>query len=133
MRLADLIKPMEGVKVAVVHEVYEEVPGWFMYIINEKEVAITGIFIQSYGKGEADAWPVKTSTLRHRMDHLEARSFKRIEMIIEEVFFLENTYWVSFYEGDQIYDKQFVFPPDSISLKSCVNIPLVELPGVLAI
>jgi hypothetical protein len=104
-----------------------------MYIINEKEVAITGIFIQSYGKGEADAWPVKTSTLRHRMDRLEARSFKRIEMIIEEVFFLENTYWVSFYEGEQIYDKQFVFPPDSISLKNCVNIPLVELPGVLAI
>jgi hypothetical protein len=54
-------------------------------------------------------------------------------MIIEEVFFLENTYWVSFYEGEQIYDKQFVFPPDSISLKNCVNIPLVELPGVLAI
>lgn len=132
MRLADLIKPMEGVKVAIVHEVYEEVPGWFMYIINEKDVAIKEVLIQSYGKGELDAWPVKTSTLRHRIELLEARSFKRIEMLIEEVFFLENTYWVSFYEGEQIYDKQFVFSPDSINEQQCVNIPLVNLPGVLA-
>jgi hypothetical protein len=133
MKLADLIKPMEGVKVAVVHEIIEEIPGWFMYLINEKDVAITEVLIQSFGKGEMDAWPVKTSTLRHRMERLDARSFKRIEMLIEEVFFLENTYWVSFYEGEQVYDKQFVFPPDSINEQNCIDIPMVNLPGILGV
>jgi hypothetical protein len=131
MKLADLIPKVEGVNVAVVKEIEAGSVAWFIYIINHKDIPITNVLIQSNGVGELDAWPLKTSTLRHFVEELPPVSFKKFEMLIEEVFILENNYWVSFYIGTEIYDRKFVFPPNSIHEDKCVLVPIVEMPGIL--
>jgi hypothetical protein len=132
MKLADLIPKVEGITVAVVKEEYEGTIGWFMYLINEKEIPITNVLIQSNGVGELDAWPMKTSTLRHFIQEMPPLSFRRIEMLIEEVFILENNYWVSFYIDTSIFDKKFVFPANTITEEKCIAIPILNKDGIIA-
>jgi hypothetical protein len=62
---------------------------------------------------------------------LEGQSFSTIEAIDEQVFGLTNEYWLSFYIGGQLYDKKFIFLPESIIDSNLIRIPLVNKPGVM--
>jgi hypothetical protein len=53
-------------------------------------------------------------------------------MILDDVFFLENQYWVSFYIGNTIYDSRFYFEPNSINLNNCCFIDSMQMTGILA-
>ena len=48
-----------------------------------------------------------------------------------DVFHLNNEYWVSYFIGKQIFDKKFIFVPDSIIEKNIVTIPALGLEGIL--
>ncbi len=54
-----------------------------------------------------------------------------IEPIDPGVFHLNNEYWVSYYIGSQIFDKRFVFVPDSIREENISFIKELEMEGVL--
>jgi len=54
-----------------------------------------------------------------------------IEPIDAKVLHLNNEYWVSYYIGPQIYDKRFVFVPDTICEENLVFIQELEKEGVL--
>jgi hypothetical protein len=54
-----------------------------------------------------------------------------IEPIDSAVFHLNNEYWVSYYIGSQIYDKKFVFVPDTICDENLTFIKILEREGVL--
>ena len=87
--------------------------------------------ISSKGYGEKDGKQVKTSVLRHFVGDMEANSFARVEAIDPEVFGLTNEYWLSYYIGSTIYDKKFIFLPESIIDSNMIKIPLVNRPGVM--
>jgi hypothetical protein len=44
---------------------------------------------------------------------------------------LNNQYWVSYYSGPQIFDKKFIFVPDSIVPDNFTHISLLDKVGVL--
>jgi hypothetical protein len=44
---------------------------------------------------------------------------------------LNNEYWVSYYIGSQIFDKRFVFVPDTICEENISFIKELEMEGVL--
>jgi hypothetical protein len=52
-------------------------------------------------------------------------------MIDEQTFGLNNEYWVSYYIGKQIYDKKFIFLPESIIDSNFIKLPVVNKPGVM--
>jgi len=104
---------------------------WYVYLINLKKEAIENVLITSKGYGEKNGEQVKTSTLRHMIPLLNAASFKLIEPIDEETFGLSNEYWVSYYIGTQIFDKKFIFLPESIVDSNFIKLPLVNKPGVM--
>jgi 16S rRNA (adenine1518-N6/adenine1519-N6)-dimethyltransferase len=54
-----------------------------------------------------------------------------VEPIMPEVFHLYNEYWVSYFIGSQIYDKKFIFVPDSIVDAHLIHIESLGLRGVL--
>jgi hypothetical protein len=54
-----------------------------------------------------------------------------IEPIQKEVFGLNNEYWVSFYIGSNIFDKKFIFLPESITEDNFIRIPFIDRPGVM--
>ena len=123
---------VEDVFVAVVLE--SETPEskiWNVYIINMKDEPIETILVTSSGYGLRNGEEVKTSTLRHMIPLIEAKSFAKVEAIDDEVFGLNNEYWISYYIGKEIFDKKFIFLPESIVESNFIKIPVVNKPGVM--
>ncbi|GAB2688265.1 hypothetical protein GCM10027037_08410 [Mucilaginibacter koreensis] len=104
---------------------------WYVYLINLKYEPIENVLITSKGYGEKDGEQVKTSTLRHMIPVLEGQSKALIEPIDEQTFGLTNEYWLTYYIGKEIYDKKFVFLPESIVESNFIKLPVVNKPGVM--
>jgi hypothetical protein len=104
---------------------------WKVYIINSNTFPIENTLVASTGYGEKDGEKQKTSTLRHFLETVPANSAVLIEPIDPAVFHLNNEYWVSYYVGPQIFDKRFVFVPDTIKEENLMFIKELEMEGVL--
>jgi len=123
---------VEDIAVAVVEETNEEgEQGWYVYFLNLKNIPVTGVLVSSRGYGVMEGEEMKTSTLRHFLEDVPAMSAVKIELIMENVFGLNNEYWVSFYIGKTIYDKKYIFLPESIIKENFTYIPLLEKQGVM--
>jgi hypothetical protein len=104
---------------------------WYVYLINLKNHPIENVLITSKGYGEKDGEQVKTSTLRHMMQTVDGQSTALIEPIDEQTFGLSNEYWVSYYIGREIYDKKFIFLPESIVESNFIKLPVLNKVGVM--
>jgi len=104
---------------------------WKVYLINSNDFPIENTLVASKGYGEKDGEHQRTSILRHFLDTIQPNSATLIEPIDLAVFHLNNEYWVSYYIGSQIYDKRFVFVPDSIREDNISFIKELEMEGVL--
>ncbi|MDA0973650.1 MAG: hypothetical protein O2867_07960 [Bacteroidetes bacterium] len=131
----DITRPeVRDIAVAIVQEKNEEgVEIWNSYLINMKEEQIEGVLVSSKGYGEIDGEKRETSVLRHFLDEVPSRSAKRIEPLIEEVFGIFNEYWVSFYVAKLMYDKKYIFVPESISEEHFTDVPFLGKRGVMII
>ena len=108
-----------------------EVKNWTVYVVNLKEQQIDNVLISSKGYGEKDGKMVKTSVLRHFVGDLKPQSYAGVEAIDTEVFGLTNEYWLSYYIDGVIFDKKFIFLPESIVDENLIRIPLLNKPGVM--
>lgn len=123
---------VEDISIAVVLETESPTSKvWNVYLINEKKSAIQNVLVSSKGYGLKDGREVKTTTLRHFIGDMEANSSRKIEAIDPQVFGLTNEYWLSYYVEGTIYDKKYVFLPESIVDENLIKIPLVNKPGVM--
>jgi len=104
---------------------------WYVYLINLKKVAIDNVLITSRGYGEKDGEQVKTSTLRHMFPVVLSGASVLLEPIAEETFGLTNEYWLSYYIDGQIFDKKFIFLPESIVESNFIKLPVLNKPGVM--
>jgi len=104
---------------------------WKVYLINNNNFPIENTLVTSRGYGLKDGEEQRTSTLRHFLETVPAKSHALVEPIDSKVFHLNNEYWVSYYIGKQIYDKRFVFVPDTICPENLVFIQAIEKEGVL--
>ncbi|WNH14163.1 hypothetical protein [Thalassobellus suaedae] len=126
----DIIIPkVEGVYIAVVNE-YNDIyktQDWNAYIINEKEVDLEMVLIVTSGYSEEKI----TSTFRKKLDVLPKKSYAKIELMQEDLFALNNTFKVTFFEGNTMFDKIYLFRKNTINLKALQTIPLMQVKGVL--
>src|ERR1700743_1541326 len=104
---------------------------WYVYLINLKNEPIENVLITSKGYGEKDGEQVKTSTLRQMTPSVDPHSLKLIEPIDEQTFGLTNEYWLSYYIGKNIYDKKFIFLPESIVEMNFTRLPVINNIGVM--
>lgn len=123
---------VENVAIAVVLESSTpEIKNWKVYLLNLKDEPIETVLVSSKGYGEKDGTQVKTSVLRHSIGTVAAQDYAAIELIDEQVLGLTNEYWLSYYIGGQIFDKKFIFVPESIIDTNLSRIPLLNMPGVM--
>lgn len=123
---------VEGVAMAIVRDTDElGVISWNVYLVNQRDVALENVLISSRGYGELDGEARKTSELRHSIERLEAHEWAKIEPIVEDVFGLTNQYWLSFYLDNVLYDKKYIFLPESIQEEHFTEIPLMKVKGVM--
>ncbi|QSE98071.1 hypothetical protein [Fulvivirga lutea] len=129
----DIIKPeVKNVTVAVAKKVNDaNVEEWSVYLINQNDHEIENTLVTSKGYGEQGNEIQKTSTLRHFLQTVDANSAVLIEPIQKEVFHLNNEYWVSYYIESKIYDKKFIFLPDSIKDENLTYIKELDTKGIL--
>lgn len=124
--------PVVGVQIVIARK--ENLLGgydWQVFLINQNDVAIKTVFVTSKGYGQKNDEEQKTSTLRHFFVEVQPGAHEVIETIMPDVFHLTNEYWVSYFIGDQIFDKKFIFVPDSIVDENLVPVPALGLEGIL--
>ena len=123
---------VEDIYIAIVLEsASPESKQWNVYLINQKEEPIENVLISSKGYGIKDDKDVKTSVLRHFIGDVSAKGFAVVEAIDEQVFGLTNEYLLSYYINKTIYDKRFIFLPESIVDSNLIRVPILNKPGIL--
>ena len=129
----DIIRPeVKNVTVAIAKKTNElNTDEWSVYLINQNDHDIENTLVTSKGYGEQGNEVQKTSTLRHFLQTVSANSAALIEPIQEELFHLNNEYWVSYYVDSKIYDKKFIFLPDSIKDEHLTYIKELDAKGIL--
>ena len=123
---------VENIVVAIVHE-----PGlegelvWNVYIVNLYDAKIEGVLVTSKGYGHFNGREVKTTVLRHLIGDIEEKDYAKIEPIMSDVFGLSNEYWVSFHLEKKMYDKKYIFLPESIKEENFSVVPVLNKRGVM--
>jgi hypothetical protein len=70
--------------------------------------------------------------LRKKLETLPANSFAKIEFIQPELFKLNNRFQVSFFEGNILHEKTFLFKENTISESALNTISEIKKRGILA-
>jgi hypothetical protein len=126
----DIVIPeVKDVYVAVVNEFNKEhrTQDWNAYIINNKDVDLDTVLIVSKGYNQDKITPV----IRHTIKMLPARSYAKIEYLQEDVLELNNEFKVTFFEGNTMFDKTYLFRKNTINKKALQTLPLMQEKGVL--
>lgn len=123
------IPEVKDVHIAVVQEAHLEYKtlDWNAYIINNSDTDLDTVLIVSQGTSEIKMTP----PMRHTISRLPARSYAKIEYMQEKVLELNNSFKVTFFEGNQMFDKTYVFRKNTINIKALQTIPLMQIKGIL--
>ena len=124
------IPEFTGVEMAMVYE-YNDIyktDDWNVYLINNKSVPLEMLVIVSQGFSETKT----TSLLRKKLAVLPANSFAKIEYIQPELFKLNNRFQVTFFEGNTLYEKTFIFEENTVKESALRTIDEIKKRGVLA-
>jgi hypothetical protein len=129
--------PVEGVSVAVALAddnalTPDGQPLWQVYLLNHNDFPLQNVIVNANGYGQqADGEKVRTSTLRYLFEEVPPHTAVPVEPLNPDLFHLNNQYWVSYYRDNQIFDKKFIFVPDSIVPDNFTHIALLNQQGVL--
>ncbi len=123
------IPEVKDVYIAVVQEEHSEykTQDWNAYIINNSDVDLETVLIVSQGYTDKKMTP----PMRHTITKLPARSYAKIEYLQEKVLALNNSFKITFFEGNQMFDKTYLFRKNTINEKALQTIPLMQLKGIL--
>ncbi|MGB2129177.1 MAG: hypothetical protein ACPHXR_06830 [Flavicella sp.] len=125
------IPEVSDVFMAIVKEYNEDFQcdDWNAYIINNKNVPLEMVLIVS--KGDEETTQLQTSVLRKKIDTLPPNSYAKVEYINPAVLRLNNSFEVTFFEGNQMFDKTYTFKKGTVKEGTLRMIPLLKKEGVL--
>jgi len=116
------IPEVTGIKLAIVQEYNTDFKSydWNAYLINEKEEALEMVFIKTSGANKKQ----KTATMRHKIDKLPAKSVAKIEFIQDEVLKLDNSFNITFFLDNQLFEKNFLVKKNTIKMGATATLAL---------
>ncbi|AOW21090.1 hypothetical protein [Urechidicola croceus] len=123
------IPKVTNVELAIVKEFNStyQTDDWNVYIINNKPTDLEMVLIVSHGYDDKD----QTSLMRHKIEKLPANSYAKIELIQPEIFKLNNEFKVSFFEDNQLKDKTYTIPKNTIKDGSLRVIKELDKKGIV--
>ena len=130
----DIIIPeVENVFVAAVQEWSDDFMEkvWYAYLVNDSDFLIESVMVVSSAFGTIDGEMKKSSQLRHVFAEVPAVSVVKIEMVQKSVLVLNNEFSVSYFIGNKLYDKKFIFKEQSINEKATEEVPILFVEGVI--
>ncbi len=130
----DIIIPeVENVFMAVVQEWSDEFMEkvWYAYLVNDSDFQLDGVMVVSKAFGTIDGEMKKTSLLRHAFAEIPEVSVAKIELIEKSVLALNNEFMLTFFIGNTLYDKKFIFKANSINEANQEEVPILFVDGVI--
>jgi len=123
------IPKIDGVYMAIAHDYNKtfKTNDWNVYLINDKEVVLEMILIVSHGFDDT----LKTSTMRHQLDRLPAKSGAKIELMQDEVLKLNNEFKLTFFIDNRLYEKTFLFKKNTIEESALRMIKILNKKGII--
>jgi hypothetical protein len=123
------IPEVTNVEMAIVYEFNDiyKTNDWNVYVVNNKNIDLEMMVIVSQGFSSTKT----TSLLRKKLDTLPANSFAKVEFMQPELFKLNNRFQVTFFEGNTLYEKTFLFKENSVKEGALREIPKLKKRGIL--
>jgi hypothetical protein len=103
---------------------------WSVYIINNRKESLETVIVNASGEGKLDGKEKQTATLRFLLNDIPAESVKPFELLLPDSLKLSHRYWVSYYIGNRIFDKKFVYTPEMYE-DDLQDLPVFGSPGIL--
>jgi len=104
---------------------------WYAYLINDSDFNLDGVMIVSKAFGTINGEMKKTSLLRHAYVEVPAVSVVKIEMIEKSVLALNNEFMLTYFIGEKLFDRKFIFKADSINEEAVEEVPILFVDGVI--
>lgn len=130
----DIIIPkVENVYVAAVQEWNDDFMenSWYAYLVNDSDEKLEMAIVVSRAYGQINGEDRKTGTFRHAFKEVEPNSAVKIELLENNVLQLNNEFLVTFFIGDKLYDKSYVFRANTINDRAMTDVPVMNKRGVL--
>ena len=124
------IPEVKNVYMAITHDYNEayKTNDWNAFLINDKDKPLEMVLIVSYGY-DGDT---KTSTMRHKLEQLPAKSGAKIELMQDQVLKFNNEFKLTFFIDNKLYEKIFLFKKNSIKEGALRQIKILNKRGVIA-
>jgi hypothetical protein len=133
MRSDITIPTVENVFIAAVQEWSDDFMEkvWYVYLINDSDFNLDSLMVVSKAFGTINGEMKKTSLLRHAFLEVLAVSVVKVEMIEKSVLVLNNEFMVTFFIGNTLYDKKFIFKANTITPDYVEEVPILFVDGVI--
>ncbi|WP_395048497.1 hypothetical protein [Flavobacterium sp.] len=127
------IPEVENVFIAAVQEWSDDFMEkvWYAYLVNDSDFNLDGVMIVSKAFGTLNGEMKKTSLLRHAYVEVPAVSVVKIEMLEKSVLTLNNEFMLTFFMGDKLYDRKFIFKANTITPDYVEEVPILFVDGVI--
>lgn len=127
------IPEVENVFIAAVQEWSDDFMEkvWYAYLVNDSDFNIESAMVVSKAFGTIDGEMRKTSILRHAFVEVPAVSVIKIEMIEKSLLALNNEFMLTYFIGNTLYDKKFIFKANSINENNTEEVPILFVDGVI--
>ena len=128
-----LIPEVENVFLAAVPEWSDDFNAsvWYVYLVNDSDYDLDNVMLVSKAFGTIDGEMKKTSLLRHAFVKVPAVSVQKVELIDESVLQLNNEFMLTYFIGNTLFDKKFIFLKNSINLNETEEVPILFVNGVV--
>jgi len=130
----DIIIPeVENVFLAAVQEWSDDFMEkvWYAYLVNDSDFNLDSVMVVSKAFGTIDGEMKKTSILRHAFVEVPAVSVVKIEMIEKSLLVMNNEFMVTFFIGNTLYDKKFIFRANSLDENKTEEVPILFVEGIM--
>jgi len=130
----DIIIPkVENVYLAAIQEWNDDFMDkvWYVHLVNDSDFDIDNVMVVSKAFGTIDGEMKKTSMLRHAFIQVPSQSLVKIEMVEKSVLALNNEFMVTYFIGNTLYDKKFIFRTNTINEHATEEVPHIWQPGVV--
>ena len=127
------IPEVENVFLAAVQEWSDDFMDkvWFVYLVNDSDFDIDNVMVVSKAFGTLNGEMKKTSLLRHAFVQVPAVSVVKVEMIENRVLALNNEFMLTYFIGNTLYDKKFIFKANFNAQSETEEVPILFIDGVI--
>jgi hypothetical protein len=131
---SDIIIPkVENVFMAAVQEWSDDFMDkvWYVYLVNDSDFDLDSVMVVSKAFGTIKGEMKKTSLLRHAFIKVPSVSVIKVEMVEQSVLALNNEFMVTYFIGNTLYDKKFIFRTNTINEQATEEVPVLFKNGVV--